>query len=128
MIKRTKSGRSWTKLAGIAALGYCLLAMSIVLIEYVSESKKLSRGFYTDTFSPLIWSEVTTWPTSMFIANWPGYPYRFDQPVWQKMLKDSLPSHLGAAVVQAILVFLVVKGLGAASVALKRPTREPDSS
>jgi hypothetical protein len=101
--------------------------MSILLIEYLSESKKLSRGTYTDTVSPFVWSEVTTWPSSIFVATWQGYPERFKRSAWQQSLNDALPSHLWAAVVQAILAFLIITGLGTAS-GLTRAARKRISS
>jgi hypothetical protein len=79
-----------------------------LLLEYFSESKKLSRGSYTDTFNPLILSEIITWPSSVFVATWKGYPDQFDQAVSRELLNESLSSHFCAIAVQAILVFGIV--------------------
>ncbi|HEV2886426.1 MAG TPA: hypothetical protein VGX49_05910 [Jatrophihabitans sp.] len=120
-----KSGRSWTKLGGLVALGYYALAITTLLLEYLSESSKLSRGMYTDTFNPLVVSELVTWPSSVFVADWQGYPQSLDQSTWQKALNDSLPSHIWAVVVQAILVFLIIKALSMA-LGLKRSDSAAD--
>jgi hypothetical protein len=58
-----ESSRSWTKVAGFIALGYYSLAVTTLVDEYHSESTKLSRGVYTDTFHPLAISEIVTWPS-----------------------------------------------------------------
>lgn len=99
------------KLSVLAALGYCLLAVITLLAEYLSESAKLSRGMYTDTFNPLVFAEVATWPTSRFLVSWNGYPQQFSQPEWQKALNDSLPSHIWAIVVQTLVVFFLLEAL-----------------
>lgn len=111
---QTMFNRFWAKLAGSLALGYYSLAVTILLIEYLSESNKLSRGMYTDTFNPLVISEILTWPSSSLVTGWKGYPEPANQSAWQKALNDSLPPHLLAVVVQAILIFLIIEAMGIA--------------
>jgi hypothetical protein len=110
----SRSGWFWTKLASWIALGYYAFGMTVLLVGYWSEGDKLSRGMPTDTFSPFIWTEVTSWPSSSFVAHWNGYPERFDQAIGQSAVNDSVPSHIWAVVVQAILLFLIVQALGVA--------------
>jgi hypothetical protein len=109
---KSRPRRFWAKLGGVVALGYYSLAVTLLLAESHSESTKLHRGMYTDTVNPLAFSEAFTWPSSRFIARWRGYPERFDQSVWQKALNDSLPSHLEALVVQALLGFAIIAAWG----------------
>lgn len=105
-------GWRWTKRSGLVALCYYALAMTTLLLEYLSERNKLSHGRYTDTFNPFVFSETLTWPTSRFVADWHGYPDRFSEPLWRKTLNDCLPSHLWSVVVQGALVFVIVEICG----------------
>jgi hypothetical protein len=107
MIASTGPGRSWLKLSSSAALGYYALAVTVLLLEYLSESNKLGRGMYTDTFNPLVLSDIVTWPTSIFVAEWKGYPRRADA-IWQNTLNDSMPSHIWAIVIQTVMIFLII--------------------
>jgi hypothetical protein len=107
MITSAGTGRSWLKVGSSIALGYYALAVTALLIEYLSESNKLGRGMYTDTFNPLVLSDLVTWPTSIFVAEWKGYP-RQAGAIWQNTLNGSVPSHIWAIVIQAFMIFLVV--------------------
>lgn len=120
---RARSGRSWVKLGGLVALGYYALAVTTLLVEYLSESEKLSRGTFTDTFGPLVYAELVAWPTSWFVADWAGYPQQFSETEWQKALNDSLPSHIWAIVIQALAVFFIVATLGRALTLRRSPRR-----
>lgn len=98
--------RSWLKLSSLVALGYYAAAVTALLLEYLSESNKLGRGTYTDTFNPLVFTDIVTWPTSVFVAEWKGYPREADA-IWQNTLNDSMPSHIWAVVIQTIIIFLL---------------------
>lgn len=111
------------KLGGAVALGYYSFAMAVLLLEYFSEGDKLSRGMHTDTFSPFIWTEVISWPSSAFLPDWKGYPGRFDHLAWQRALNASLPAHLWAVAVHAVLLFLLIQAAGAARLPGRRGHR-----
>ena len=99
----------------MTALAYYSLGVTILLAEYLSESSKLIRGMFTDTYNALAYSEVVSWPSSTFVATWNGYPELLNQAQWQKTLNDSVPSHMAAITVQAILIFTIIKVWGMAS-------------
>jgi len=112
MMAGPQPGRSRARPGGLIALGYVAFAITTLLLEYRSESDKLSRGMYTDTFSPFIFSDLVSWPTSAFVSHWTGYPDRFSQESWQKALNDAVPGYLWAAVIQALLIFVLIEVAG----------------
>ena len=122
MTLSTKPGRSWTKLASVIALVYYSFGLTGLLVEYLSESSRMMEGMFLDTYRPLGDTEVISWPSSMFFANWSGYPDRLDGAEWQRALNDSVPSHIWAVMVQTILIFLITEVWGLA-LRLKRSKR-----
>ncbi|HEV2886924.1 MAG TPA: hypothetical protein VGX49_08440 [Jatrophihabitans sp.] len=111
------------------ALAYYSLGVTILLGEYLRESSRMMRGMFLDTYRPLAFPEVISWPSSIFVANWNGYPERLDQAEWQSTLNDSVPSHIWAVIVQTIVIFLIITAFGMASglKRSKRPRADGDS-
>jgi hypothetical protein len=87
---------------------YLVASVAVTFIEYRNEVSKLSRGTFTDTVSPYFYANVATFPTSSFVAHWPGYPGDFDEARWKAALHDGLWPHLEAAAIQTAVLVLVV--------------------
>ena len=81
--------------------------LTVIYLDYSSEVAKLARGAYTDTFSPLGLGRAAAWPGSYLgpISVYPDGP--FDAIAYRAELQPSLHACLRAAVVQAVLVFLI---------------------
>jgi hypothetical protein len=54
------------------------------------ELSKLSRGFYTDTFSPFAYTHLLSFPVSAVHSDWPGYPETFDQSQWRAIVQHAV--------------------------------------
>lgn len=50
---------------------YLLTFVSVTAIEYRSETAKLARGAFTDTFDALLFSRLLTFPSSVGLAPTP---------------------------------------------------------
>ncbi len=110
MTKQSFSYR-WNNRSLLVCVVYYAIAITTMLLEYLSESEKLSRGAFTDTVGPFFFSGLVTWPSSVLLASWGGYPERFSGPEWQTLLNDALPSYIWSALVQALLIFFCIEGL-----------------
>jgi len=95
----------WPTVLGIV---YTLTALGVMAIEVFSEFSKLSRGFYTDTFSPFFYTHVLTFPTSTVHSDWPGYPEVFDEAQWKSIVWHAIGSVALTVVIQAVLLAAVV--------------------
>lgn len=84
---------------GVVGVGYLAVVVAVTAAEYVSELQKLSRGSYTDTFSPFLFSECLTFPSNRLFDVWPGYDYStgFDAESWRDDLQIGLPPLAGGA-------------------------------
>ena len=95
----------WPTVLGTA---YLLIAFGVMAIEVFSEFSKLSRGFYTDTFSPFFYTHVLTFPTSAVHSDWPGYPEVFDEARWKSIVWHAIGPVALTVVIQAVLLAAVV--------------------
>jgi hypothetical protein len=91
----------------VAALLYGFAAASVVVVECHSETTKLARGTYTDTFQPLIFSAVITLPLSAAVDA-PTYPGTFDKTSYQAVIDHARRDYLKAALIQALPVGLLL--------------------
>ena len=95
-------------IVGILYLG---VVGGVAGLEHHSENKKIDRDAYTDTFDPALLTQAVTLPLSMYADNGlPSYPDRFDAPAYRHVLLVRLRAFLGAGVVQAALLCLLVTG------------------
>lgn len=102
----------WPSVVGVP---YLLVTLSVASAEYLSEMSKLSRGFYTDTFSPFFYTHILTFPTSAFHSDWPGYPEVFNQAQWESIVQHAVGPVVLTVVIQAALLAVgafVVGGRG----------------
>jgi uncharacterized membrane protein len=95
----------WPVVTGVA---YLLVTLAVTAVEYLSEMSKLSRGFYTDTFSPFFYTHILTFPASAVHSDWPGYPEEFNQTRWEDIVQHALgPVALTVVIQTALLAALL---------------------
>ncbi len=83
--RRRRTGRPVT-----AAAPYLVVAVAVTTAEYVSELSKTSRGTYTDTFSPLLLTQLLTLPLSAAHGAWSGYPAQFSPAAYRQAVHAAL--------------------------------------
>ena len=94
---------------------YLVLVGGSATAEWASERHKIGSGAYTDTSEPLQLSRAGTWPVGPAITDdWPGYPAAFDAPSYRELVDHAYKQTLGAALLQACLVALIVGSVGIA--------------
>jgi hypothetical protein len=100
---------------------YLLLSAGTATAEWWSERHKIGQGHVTDTFDPLQVSQALTWPIHQWVADpWPGYPSQFDAGVYRAFVDHAWKQTLGAALLEACLVALVVGAVGMALRSVRR--------
>lgn len=105
----TTDQRPWWRSAVVAGLLYLLVVLGVAGLEYNSETAKLSRGVYTDTFPPALGTELVTWPLSSIVADdLPTYPNEFRATEYLAVLRERTFGFLPAGVAQAVLLSLAV--------------------
>jgi ABC-type phosphate/phosphonate transport system permease subunit len=85
-------------------LVYLLVTLAVMAVEYISEMSKLSRGFYTDTFSPFFYTHILTFPASAVHSDWPGYPGEFNETQWKSIVQHALGPVALTALIQTTLL------------------------
>lgn len=95
----------WPILAGVTYLGVSLVVLAT---EYFSEMSKISRGFYTDTFSPFMWTHIVSFPVSAFHSDWHGYPLFFDGSTFRRSVRAAVSPAVLNIVIEAVLLASVV--------------------
>lgn len=96
----------WPSVIGLV---YLLVTLAVMAVEYISEMSKLSRGFYTDTFSPFVYTHVLTIPASAVHSDWPGYPQEFNETQWKGIVQHALgPVALTVLIQTALLTTLLL--------------------
>lgn len=92
----------------VVGLVYLLFTLAVTAVEVWSEMSKLSRGFYTDTFSPFFFTHILTFPTSGAHSDWPGYPEVFDEAQWKGIVWHAVgPVTLTVVIHTVLLVALL---------------------
>jgi hypothetical protein len=91
-----------------ASVFYIVVNLAVMGLEYRSEMSKLSRGFFSDTFTPYAFTHLLTFPTSALWPDWHGYPEVFDETPWKDTVRDAVGPALRNVAIQAVLVAAVV--------------------
>jgi hypothetical protein len=95
----------------VVAAVYAAAAVLTLVLEYASEMSKISRGMFTDTFEPLVFSELLTFPISTLHSVWHRYPDAFDAGVYRQHVRDAVwPTVINVAV-EALLVAAIVAAI-----------------
>jgi hypothetical protein len=92
---------------GVISVAYLVLTLVVTAAEYLSELSKLSRGFYTDTFSPFAYTHLLSFPVSAVHSDWPGYPETFDQSQWRAIVQHAVGPVVTTVVLEAVLIAAV---------------------
>jgi hypothetical protein len=92
----------------VVGLVYLIVTLAVTAAEYFSEMSKVSRGFFSDTFSPFMYTHLLTFPTSAIHRDWHGYPVFFDQAQFRRILRDAAGPVVLNVVIEAVLVAAVV--------------------
>jgi hypothetical protein len=92
----------------IVTISYLVVASATVTLEYTSEMSKISRGMFTDTFAPYVFSELLTLPISKLHPAWHGYPDGFDPAVYRQLVRNAVWPTLINIVLQVVLIAAVV--------------------
>jgi hypothetical protein len=87
---------------------YLIINAAALIAEYLSEMSKLDRGFYTDTFSPFLYSNLFTIPVSKIHNVWPGYPDVFQVDEWRQQVRDAVLQVSINIVIQTVLLIAVI--------------------
>jgi len=107
-------------LAGLT-VGYVTVSALVLALEYRIEVDKISRGTFTDTFSPFLYTNIVTFPASAFHSVWRGYPEEFQKTTYRDALHASIEPAIVNIAVQ-VIVFLTVCGV---VLALRSSGRSP---
>jgi hypothetical protein len=92
---------------------YLVCTLAVTAAKYFSEMSKLSRGFYSDTFSPYFYTHILTFPTSSVLPDWHGYPdvsetQWFDATQWKESVRDAVGPVIRNVLIHAVLIAAVV--------------------
>ena len=104
----------------VIGLVYLVLTAGIATVTWSSEKSKIGDGRFSD--DPLSLSQTLTWPIHQWVADpWPGYPSQFDPSVYRTFVTHAYKQTLGAALLEACLIALVV---GAVAMAVRSVRRD----
>jgi hypothetical protein len=103
----------------VIGLVYLVLTVGIATQAWSAEKSRIHDGRFSD--DPLGLSEKLTWPIHQWVADpWPGYPSGFDAPVYRSFVEHAWKQTLGAALLEACLVALVIGAVGMALRSIRR--------
>lgn len=88
-----------------AATIYLAVTATVAVAEYVSEMSKISRGTYTDTFSPFLFTTLLTLPVSAAHSAWHGYPVRFSAIAYRHAVDSGIAPAAVNIVATAVVIF-----------------------
>jgi hypothetical protein len=90
------------------SLIYPFITAGVLLLEYRGELSKIGRGFFTDTFSPYLFTHLLTFPASSLHSAWQGYPADFDTRAFRVLVAQALPTEIANILFQytAVVAFL----------------------
>jgi hypothetical protein len=97
----------------VIGLVYLVLTAGIATVAWSGEKGRIDDGRFSS--DPLGLSETLTWPIHSWVADpWPGYPGRFDPTVYRSFVDHAWKQTLGAALLEACLIALVIGAVGMA--------------
>lgn len=113
----TRSGQWWAPLVVplLVCLAYVSLLVTVNEVERASEMAKISRGVYSDTFSPTLFMELLTVPASWRVTrSLPTYPRTFDAAAYRRVVDVRSERLLAVGLGQAGVAFLMLALLNGA--------------
>jgi len=98
----------------VIGLLYLLLAGGILASERHSERNKIARGEHT-IGQPFSVSRAAAWPVEPVVTDtWRGYPVDFNEQNYRALADHEAKQVLGALLLEACLIALVVGAVGMA--------------
>lgn len=85
---------------------YLLIFIGVTAVEYRSETAKLTRGAFTDTFDALAFSRLLTFPTSLGLPPTPKGDLAALQESTRQLATYSLWQAVGVGVIVGGLAWL----------------------
>jgi hypothetical protein len=98
-------------LAVLVPLAYGLVSGLVLWLEYRSESSKVRRGISSDTFSPFVFTDILSAPTSIAWPDSIAYRPELSEHDQLNRLGDALPSLAAKIVLQALVIAVSIYGL-----------------
>lgn len=80
----------------------------MTVAEYVSEMAKIGRRTFTDSFSPYLFTNLLTLPTSAVHPNPVDYPTTFSAPTFRHLVREAMLPTLVNVAVQALAIAAIV--------------------
>ncbi len=121
--RERSAGRGRPRWPWVLTAVYLVVGAVVTAVEYLSEVAKISRGTYTDTFSPYAFTEVLSFPASLVHPAWTAYPASFDASVFRRLVREAILPMAANVVVEAaalLAVCLLAAGLHRASTRRRR--------
>jgi hypothetical protein len=91
-------------LSVIVPPSYGLVAGLVLWLEYRSEVSKVHRGFSTDTFSPFLYTDILSAPTSIAWPDAIAYNPELSEQDQLNRLGEALPSLIAKIALQALII------------------------
>jgi hypothetical protein len=92
---------------------YAAGGLAVALAEYVSEMAKIGRGTFTDSFSPFLFTDLLTLPTSAVHRHPVDYPATFSSSVFRHLVREAVLPALVNVAVQAMAITVIALVCGA---------------
>lgn len=92
----------------VVAAVYAATAVLALVLEYTSEMSKISRGMFTDTFAPVVFSELLTFPMSTLHPVWHSYPEAFEPAIYRQHVREAVFPTVVNIAVEAVLLAAIV--------------------
>lgn len=89
----------------VTASVYLVGTAAVAVAEYVSEMSKISRGTYTDTFSPFLLTQLLTLPMSAAHSAWHGYAAQFSAEAYRHAVRSAVAPTAVNAVANTAVIF-----------------------
>ncbi len=92
-------------MALLFALTYAAVILGVALTTRASEMAKISRGVFSDTFSPTLPAELATWPASLVVDDrLPTYPLKFDRVAYRRVVNERIHRLTTVGLLQVLIV------------------------
>lgn len=94
---------------------YLLVSAGTATVEWWRTRDDISNGAFVAGGQPLGVSRALAWPIQGALADaWPGWPAQFDSGVYRALVDHVWRQTVGAALLEACLIALIIGSLGMA--------------
>jgi hypothetical protein len=100
---------------------YLLVTAGAATVEWWRDRDDILNGAFAMEGQPFGFSRALAWPIHGPLADaWPGWPEQFDTDVYRSLLDHAWRQTVGAALLEACLIALIVASLGMVFRSLRR--------